>query len=64
MSYMRKLLRPRRKTTYHYTRKMSIQHPAILIVPSMNLQEMSTEVLNDGLVIVGPVAEGRDADEG
>lgn len=26
----------------------------------MNLQEMSTEVLNDGLVIVGPIAEGRD----
>ena len=43
---------------------MSIQHPTVLIVSSMNLQEMSTEVLNDGLVIVGPIAEGRDADEG
>jgi hypothetical protein len=43
---------------------MSIQHPSILIVSSMDLQEMSAEVLNDGLVIVGPIAEGRDADEG
>jgi hypothetical protein len=64
MSNMRKLLRSRRKTTHHYTRKMSIQHPSILIVSSMDLQEMSAEVLNDGLVIVGPIAEGRDADEG
>ena len=64
MSNMRKRLRPRRKTTHHYTRKMCIQHPTILIVSSMNLKEMCTEVLNDGLVIVGPIAEGRDADEG
>ena len=37
---------------------MGIQDSAILVVPSMNLKEMGTEVLYDSLVVVSSVTKG------
>lgn len=36
----------------NYTRKMCIENPAILIIPSMDLQEMRSEVLHDRIIII------------
>lgn len=36
---------------------MSIQNPAILVIPSMDLEEMGTEVLYYSLVVVCPVTK-------
>ena len=50
-----------RKLLYHDTGKMGIEHATILIISPVNLQKMSTEILDDSLIIVPPFAKGSDA---
>jgi len=38
--------------------QMSIQDPTVLIIPSMNLKEVGSEVLHNSFVFVCAVAEG------
>ena len=40
---------------------MGVEDTAILIVFAVDLEEMSSEVLDDGFVVVGPVPERSDA---
>jgi hypothetical protein len=42
---------------------MSIQYTAVLVIPTMHLQEMRPEVLHDRLVIISTVTERGDADQ-
>jgi hypothetical protein len=44
-------------------REVRIEYAAVFVVPTVYLQEMGAEILDDRLVIVGAVAEGGDADE-
>ena len=48
--------RLRRFGVYH-AGQMCIQHSTVLVIPSMHLQEVSTEVLHDGIEFVRTVAE-------
>ena len=43
---------------------MRVQNPPVLVISSVHLQEVRTEVLDSSLVVVGAVAEGRDAARG
>lgn len=47
--------------TYYDAGEVSVQHSAVFVVTSVYLQEVGPEVLHDGLVIIGPFAEGCDA---
>ena len=39
---------------------MRVKHPVLLVVLPMHLVKVRAEVPHDRLVVVGPVAEGRD----
>ena len=43
---------PLRRLRIRHIRKMRIQHPPVLVIPPMHLKEMSSEVLDDGFVVV------------
>ncbi len=48
-------------STYGNVREVRVQNTSILIVSPMNLEEMSTEILYDGFIIVAAVAKGSYA---
>ena len=41
--------------TYHHICEMGIEDPLILVVPLVNLSEVCTEVIDDGIKLIGPV---------
>jgi hypothetical protein len=57
------VLRREEEYTYYNTREMSIQYTAVLVIPTMHLQEMRPEVLHDRLVVISTVTERGDADQ-
>ena len=41
---------------------MRIKNSTVLVVPSVDLEEVRTKILHGGFIIVRPIAEGRNAE--
>jgi len=44
----------------HDTSKMGIKDSSVFVVLSVNLKEMSTEILDDSFVVIGTIAKRSD----
>lgn len=49
------------QSTYHDASKMGVEDSAVFIIASVDLKEMSAEILDDSFVVVGPVAKWSNA---
>lgn len=42
---------------------MRVKNSTVLVVPSMDLEEVRTKILHGGFIIVRPIAEGCNAED-
>ena len=47
--------------TYNNARKVSEQHAVVLVVAPVHLREVSLEVGDDGIILIGTIPVGSDA---